>query len=645
MPVNVAMLDAWPADDTPSKNQTSRLDDEVSMAAPLPSREAVHPVDEVVALLDRATENARRHGRDDLVGRLDSERARVTRPTCHVLVVGEFKKGKSSLVNALLNARVCPADADRATAVPTFVRYGEEATAATIESDDGAGTSIPVADLESLATQFPGGPAARPGGGSVRSLAVTLPRRLLRDGMVLVDTPGVGGGLSAAHAAITLRALTGADVVLFVSDASQEYTAAELAFLRQAAELCPIVVCALTKTDFYPEWRRILELDQGHLRRAGIDRPIVALSAPLRHHGIRAGDRALVAESGYPWLAALLRRAAEESAGAALTAAVAAADSTLAQLVSLVSTEHEALADPLGRADRRVRWTEAKQQAERLKSAGARWQQVLSDRIADLASNVEHDLGIRLRGVRKEAVDRIGAGDPTRIWGELEPWLYRQTNEALLDHLRLIRTQADTIADEVAEQFGAAAWELQIAVEVGGSGAAARDARLAAVSADRSARLQLGLFAARGASVGAVVIHTVGLVLGLAMPATLPATALVAAVLARKSWRGAQQSQLKGLRAEAERAVTIYLDEVEQVARKDSRDSVRQIHRQLRDVFSQRAVELYTSTAQNLEALTRTLREDERSRSGRLEQTTGELDLLRAHSEQAEVLLERLLAR
>ena len=40
-------------------------------------------------------------------------------------IVGEFKRGKSTMVNALLQTAVCPVDADEVTVVPTLVRYGE----------------------------------------------------------------------------------------------------------------------------------------------------------------------------------------------------------------------------------------------------------------------------------------------------------------------------------------------------------------------------------------------------------------------------------------------------------------------------------------------------------------------------------------
>ena len=62
---------------------------------------------------------------------------------------------------------------------------------------------------------------------------IGVPRPLLADGLVLVDTPGVGG-LGSVHGAITSAALPMADGVLFVSDASQEFSEPEMTFLKQA---------------------------------------------------------------------------------------------------------------------------------------------------------------------------------------------------------------------------------------------------------------------------------------------------------------------------------------------------------------------------------------------------------------------------
>ena len=72
--------------------------------------------------------------------------------------------------------------------------------------------------------------------------------------------------------------------------------------LRRAAEICPRLLCVLTKVDFYPEWQRILEINKGHLRRAGLTVDILPVSSVLRDTALQSGDQPLNAESGFPAL-------------------------------------------------------------------------------------------------------------------------------------------------------------------------------------------------------------------------------------------------------------------------------------------------------------------------------------------------------
>src|SRR5438128_2252346 len=81
-------------------------------------------------VLDVCVQAANAYQRPDLAERLAHARARLVDPLFHVLVVGEFKQGKSSLINALLGVDVCPVDDDVATAVPTILRYAVEHSAA-----------------------------------------------------------------------------------------------------------------------------------------------------------------------------------------------------------------------------------------------------------------------------------------------------------------------------------------------------------------------------------------------------------------------------------------------------------------------------------------------------------------------------------
>src|SRR5918997_2581149 len=255
-----------------------------------------------VAVVERALAAVARYERPDLDARLQAARARLVDGRTRVLVVGEFKQGKSLLVNGLVGAPVCPTFDDVATAVPTVVRHAEQLEL-TLVRPDGQRVEAP-GDRFADHVCEQGNPGNREGWSHAE---VGLPRPLLTGGLEIVDTPGVGG-LSSVHGAATTAALPAADAVLLVSDASQEYTAPELDSLARAVAVCPNVACVLTKNDLYPQWRRIAELDRAHLARAGITAPLFAVSSTLRWEAVLTDDAELNAESGFPELVRYLRR-------------------------------------------------------------------------------------------------------------------------------------------------------------------------------------------------------------------------------------------------------------------------------------------------------------------------------------------------
>ncbi|MGH3172318.1 MAG: dynamin family protein, partial [Streptosporangiaceae bacterium] len=89
-----------------------------------------------------------------LLGRLDAARLRV-------LVTGEAKRGKSTLVNALLGREVLPAGVTPLTAVTTTVRYGDDERAE-VRFLDGHDEKHPLAALADLVTER-GNPGNRRG--------------------------------------------------------------------------------------------------------------------------------------------------------------------------------------------------------------------------------------------------------------------------------------------------------------------------------------------------------------------------------------------------------------------------------------------------------------------------------------------------
>ena len=122
-------------------------------------------------------------------------------------------------------------------------------------------------------------------------------------------------------------------------------TAPEVEFLRQALQRCPAAICVVTKTDLYPQWRRIVELDRQHLSAAGIDIPLVAVSSFLRLRAWRSPE--LNEESGFAplfdWLRVAVVEAAAEQAVAAATRDLGFAEE---QLRLEVVAEQQVLAKP-----------------------------------------------------------------------------------------------------------------------------------------------------------------------------------------------------------------------------------------------------------------------------------------------------------
>ena len=612
-----------------------------------PSPDPTSPpmLEQASALVELGIRATEAYQRSDLLERLERSRDRLASPDVNALVVGEFKQGKSTLVNAVLNVAVCPVDDDISTIVPTIMRHGAEASA-TVEvagdderaaDDDGVPPdprreSIELRQVTDYASEA-GNPGNRAG---VRAVEVRLPRRLLESGLALVDTPGVGG-LESVHGAATLAALGTADVVVFVTDASQELSASELEFVRLAAERCPNVLCVVTKTDLYPSWRRIMELDQAHLASVGLDLPIMAVSSVLREMALRADDAELNAESGYPELVRHLQQEVIGRAHAVLTAnAMAELSDVVDQLEGTFQAEHEVLADPERLQAVRDDLTVAKARADELRSRAARWQQTLSDGSQDLMTEVDHDLRARLRQITAEIEATFDANDPTDIWDSFSAWLVQRTASEVARNYHLVADRAADMAKTVGEHFAIdqTSSEVDIDVELptfqlpgfAGSG----------VDLDRAKAGGQVLTAMRGSYGGILMFGMVGNLAGLAL--LNPFTLVVGLGLGRKAMRDEKKRSLTIRQQQAKVSCRRYLDDVSFTVGKDSRDFVRRVQRDIRDTFTARAEELQTSVKEALAAADRAAREAESGRAGRLADVEAELTRLSGLRERVQAL-------
>ncbi len=589
-------------------------------------------VQQALSVVDLGLQAATAYKRPDLVDRLRATRRRLADPAFHVFVVGEFKQGKSSLVNALLNAPVCPVDDDIATSVPTAVGYAEQPRAAVLmrppdSEDPDAGDDrepiredIAVDQVARYVTEATN-PASEH---RVASVEVFLPRKLLADGLVIVDTPGVGG-LGSAHSAATIGALPMADAVIFVSDASQEFSAPELEFLRTSRRMCSNIICVLTKTDFYPAWRKIRDLDAAHLEDAGIKARLVTVSSALRIHALRNNDRGLNQESGFPALVGYLQNDIAANAEI-LTIRNAVSDtvSVCGLIESQFRGERDALTDPARAKSLVENLTEVKERANRLRSGVSKWQQTLNDGIQDLQGDLDHELRGRMRQITRKADESIEATDPADAWDEFQAWLYRRTAEDVVATYASLHAKARELALRVNDHFGEDGGALAINLAVANPSQMLGSIGNSAVVDPKNLGMgQQTMTALRSSYGGVMMFGMLARTAGLAM--MNPATIVLGLFMGRSALRSEKERALAQRRAQAKQAHRKYTDEVSFIVGKDARDTLRRVQRQLRDFFSARAEELHRSTAEALNAAQKAVKSDEATRQSRLKDVEAEL--------------------
>jgi GTPase Era involved in 16S rRNA processing len=586
-------------------------------------------------LVDLALKATTAYERPDLGGRLLQTRKRLVDPDVRVLIVGEFKQGKSQLVNALVNAPVCPVDDDVATAVPTVVKYAETTAAALVREGESEGSSqrteVPATQLVQHVSE-----AGNPGNKALISYAeVGLPRKLLSGGLVLVDTPGVGG-LGSAHGAATMSALPGADAVLLVSDAAQEYTAPELEFLDAAMKLCPNVACVLTKTDLYPHWRRIEELDRGHLRRAGVDAEIFPVSSVLRLHAAKEQDLELMDESGFkPLVDYLLHKVVAQSDDLDRRSTSHDVLSVAEQLSAGMRAELSILEDPEKVNALVEDLTKAKARADELKQRSSRWQITLNDGVADLQSDIGYDLRDRLRTIGREAEQLIDDSDPAEVWEQFSDWFHQQISSAASANFVWAAERARWLATQVAEHFAEGAEIAMPELRFDDEGIAGKVDPLLQPEVENLTRGGQLLTGMKGGYGGMLMFGMLGTLAGLPIFAGAPAGVL----LGIKAVRDEKKRLLQKRRGDAKNGVRKHIDEVTFQVGKDSTDMLRRTQRQLRDHFSALAEEMSTSIAASVQAAHNALKTNTAGREKRIKDLKAELARIDGMAQRAKALV------
>jgi hypothetical protein len=532
---------------------------------------------------------------------------RLADPTSRVVVIGEFRRGKSTLLNTLVGRNIFPVDLDITTAVVTTLQWGETERAVIHRigghAADQAGRveEVSLDRLREYVTE-----QRNPGNRAQVTLAeLYAPIEKLQSGLVLVDTPGLGS-VNYLHTIATTKYLSNADAVIFVASATQPLTTRELSYLKDALGHTRHFVTALTKSDESADTNPVVAVARNRITSAvgepADDLTVVPVSSLLMQDGVEENDPELIAESGFPELeAAVWGRLSAHCAVTKLEPVAGMLGMLVSEGLARVTTERTALDndDELARISAQL--SAERSRLDRLQQQDAAWRQRI---VAELSGAKD-----RIRSRMDDEFHAILASITPESWRN---WAADESAVSV-DQLtvaisRVMESAADRLASEATDIGKQYSVESSIRLSVRGAHSVLFSPVLGLPSSpapdlpslpDILLRPRTGT--AGGTAIGYVVIGGVGAILvpGIGIPALILALANMANQItgsiaeAREQLAQEKREQLKeraqALKSALETAIDVNRrrarDEVEDLAQRYKQDLVRQIDSSYQSAF------------------------------------------------------------
>jgi GTP-binding protein EngB required for normal cell division len=208
---------------------------------------------------------------------------RLESSSFQIAVFGRVSSGKSSLLNHIIEMNVLPVGVNPITAVPTRIVHGAESRLSVTFVDKKAEIMEVARLAEFVSEQFNPGNSKH-----VTRIVVELPARRLHDGVVFVDTPGLGS-LATAGSAETIAYLPQCDLGVILVDAGSTLTQEDLSTVQSLYQAAIPAFVLLSKADLISAEDRERSVDyvsQQIRTQLGLDVSVYAVSARGEHAGL-----------------------------------------------------------------------------------------------------------------------------------------------------------------------------------------------------------------------------------------------------------------------------------------------------------------------------------------------------------------------
>jgi hypothetical protein len=360
---------------------------------------------------------------------LDEILERLQKSVLHVAVLGQFKRGKSTLINALLGSELLPSALLPLTSVPTLVRYGERAYAA-LKFKDGSSKEIEIEKLSEFVTEQ-GNPANERG---VERADLYCDTPILAGGIVIIDTPGIGSTFTH-NTDVTIDFLPHCDLGLFLTSPDPPLTEVEVEFLNLVSRRVTHLIFILNKIDsLSPEGLEevggFLEKMLGEKTGYGSDCRIFPVSALRGLEGRKAGDDTKWKNSGMKMLEDYLRAFFLKEKEPILCAALSLkADAIFEEARASLELRINALESPLDNLTKKIEELsslEVQVKEERLR---------IRDALEAEQRRLIQEISTRTELLEQEGIRRIGEGISSALSAADKRLGYKRLSHALRAYL------------------------------------------------------------------------------------------------------------------------------------------------------------------------------------------------------------------
>jgi GTP-binding protein EngB required for normal cell division len=198
---------------------------------------------DVGSSLQRLAEIAHEFGSERVAEDASALAERVAEGRFYVACIGQFKRGKSTVLNALLGDPVLPTGVVPITTVPTVVRYGRTRSAR-VRFHGGNWLDVKPEELQQFVSEEHNPENAK----GVEGVEVFVPSPFLATGMCFVDTPGLGS-VFAGNTAATQAFIPHIDATLVVVGADPPIAGEELTLVEEVGHHVREVIVVMNKAD------------------------------------------------------------------------------------------------------------------------------------------------------------------------------------------------------------------------------------------------------------------------------------------------------------------------------------------------------------------------------------------------------------